>query len=181
MRRKREKVEISGDDEQVVSFRLGKETFAVNVSQVREIGKVQDITKVPKMPEYIEGVVNLRGQITTVIDLKKRLHIAAEVGGGTTSASRIIIAEIGDSQIGIIVDAVEDVMRISRSSISPLPKTLNTGVEATSLTGICKLGDKLVMMLDLGSIMSESEKARLTMNDQTQGTMQERAVAEVLK
>ncbi len=87
MRRKREKVELTGDEEQIVSFRLGKSTFAVSVNQVREIGKVQDITKIPKMPNYIEGVMNLRGQITTVIDLRKRFNIDDGVGGRTAQSS----------------------------------------------------------------------------------------------
>jgi purine-binding chemotaxis protein CheW len=179
MRRRREKVEISGDEEQIVSFRLGRETFAVKVTQVREIGKVQDITKIPKMPDYIEGVMNLRGQITTVIDLKKRFGISA--GEGRTAQSRIIVAEIGDNQLGIIVDAVEDVMRISRTSISAPPKTLTTGVEAAALTGICKLGDKLVMMLDLERIMSDGDKARLGMTDKTQTAVDQKEAAEVSK
>jgi len=160
-RRKREKGELTGDEEQLVSFKLGKETFAVKVSQVREIGKVQDITKVPRMPSFIEGVLNLRGQITTVIDLKKRFNICLEGGMGTTSASRIIIAEIGDTQIGIIVDAVEDVMRVPRQSISPPPATLTAGAESNYLTGICKLPDRLVMLLDLNKIMSSSEMEQI--------------------
>lgn len=161
-RRKREKVEISGDEEQIVSFLLGKETFAVKVSQVREIGKVQDITKIPKMPDYIEGVMNLRGQITTVIDLKKRFGI--ETGDGRTGQSRIIVAEIGDNQLGIIVDAVEDVMRVPRSSISDPPKNIAVGAESTALTGICKLSNKLVMMLDLEKIV-DSDMARIKLGD----------------
>ena len=107
MRKNRQKIELTGDEEQLVSFLLGKETFGVKVTQVREIGKVQDITKVPRMPDFIEGVMNLRGQITTVIDLKKRFAIA-EDANGRTAQSRIIVAEIGDTQLGIIVDAVEE-------------------------------------------------------------------------
>lgn len=160
-RRKREKVELTGDEEQLVSFRLGKETFAVNVSQVREIGKVQDITRVPKMPSYVEGVLNLRGQITTVIDLKKRLNIASEGSEGYSAASRIIIAEIGDTQIGIVVDAVEDVMRVPRASISPPPKNLTIGSEKGILTGICKLPNRLVMLLDLTMIMGSGDLDRI--------------------
>ncbi len=160
-RRKREKVELTGDEEQIVSFRLGKETFAVSVSQVREIGKVQDITRVPKMPAYVEGVLNLRGQITTVIDLKKRLNIASEGGNGQSSASRIIIAEIGDTQIGIVVDEVEDVMRVPRASISPPPKNLTIGSEQGILKGICKLPNRLVMLLDLTLIMGSGELDRI--------------------
>jgi len=152
-RRKREKVELTGDEEQIVSFKLGKETFGVRVAQVREIGKVQNITRIPKMPDFIEGVMNLRGQITTVIDLKKRFGID-DCGKGVTTASRIIVAEIGDTQIGIVVDEVEDVMRVPRQSISPPPRTLTMGMEAGFLTGICKLPDRMVMLLDLEKVMS---------------------------
>ena len=159
-RRKREKVELTGDEEQIVSFKLGKEIFGVRVSQVCEIGKVQNITRIPKMPDYIEGVMNLRGQITTVIDLKKRFGIDGN-GKGVTTASRIIVAEIGDTQIGIIVDEVEDVMRVPRQSISPPPRTLTVGVETSFLTGICKLPDRMVMLLDLDKVMSANELDQL--------------------
>jgi purine-binding chemotaxis protein CheW len=160
-RRKREKVELTGDEEQIVSFKLGKETFGVRVSQVREIGKVQNITKIPKMPDYIEGVMNLRGQITTVIDLKKRFGIDGN-GSGITTASRIIVAEIGDTQIGIIVDEVEDVMRVPRQSISPPPRTLTIGVEAGFLTAICKLPDRMVMLLDLDKVMTVNDLGQIS-------------------
>ncbi|QLH74266.1 MAG: purine-binding chemotaxis protein CheW [Methanomassiliicoccales archaeon] len=153
MRRRREKIEISGDEEQLVSFKLGKETFAVSVSQVREIVKVHDITRIPKMPHYVEGVMNLRGQVTTVIDLKKRFNISTSDDQGRTAQSRIIVAEIGDNQLGIVVDSIEDVMRVSRSTISPPPKTLSMGVDTRFLTGICKTPDKLIMLLDLNNII----------------------------
>jgi len=162
VRRKREKVEISGDEEQLVSFKLGKDTFAVKVSQVREIVKVQDITRIPKMPHYVEGVMNLRGQVTTVIDLKKRFNIDSGENAGQTAQSRIIVAEIGDNQLGIIVDSVEDVMRVSRSTISPPPRTLSTGLDTKFLTGICKMPTKLIMLLDLNNmIVSETDQGKI--------------------
>lgn len=164
MRRRREKMELTGDEEQIVSFRLGKETFAVKVAQVREIGKVQDITHIPKMPDYVEGVMNLRGQITTVIDLKKRFGIVSEAGTERTAQSRIIVAEIGDHQLGIIVDSVEDVMRVPRNSISPVPKTLSTGLQSSFLQGICKLQNKLIMLLDLGKMISDEGEMNMVMS-----------------
>jgi len=151
MRAKREKVEESGDEEQIVSFRLGNETFGVKVSDVREIGKVQNITKIPKMPEYIEGVMNLRGQVTTVIDLKKRLNIDRSTV--LTDQSRIIIAEVSDNQLGIIVDSVEDVIRIPRSSISPPPRTLMATQDSSALVGICKVKERMIMLMDIGKTM----------------------------
>ncbi|MBI0584374.1 MAG: purine-binding chemotaxis protein CheW [Methanomassiliicoccus sp.] len=177
MARKRGKVELTGDVEQIVSFRLGRETFAIVVSQVREIRKVEDITRVPKMPQYIEGVMNLRGQITTVVDLKKRLNIASD-GASRTAQSRIIVAEIGENQLGIIVDAVEDVMRVPKASISPPPKTL-AGTDSSALTGISKMPDKLIMMLDLEKVVGGVEMARLGGDPGINGTIEQKEFAEV--
>ena len=161
LRGKREKVELTGDVEQIVSFVLGKESFAVKVSQVREIVKLQDITKVPKMTDFIEGVMNLRGQITTVIDLKKRFRICSD--DARTNQSRIIVAEVGENhQIGIIVDAVEDVMRVPSASISPPPKTISNNIGSSFIVGICKLPNKLIIILDLNKVMDQSEIGKLS-------------------
>ena len=110
-----DKNEATGSEVQLVQFKLGTEFFGVKVEQVREIVKLGDITHVPKMPEFIEGVMNLRGQITTIIDLRIRFGIVA--ADGRTSQSRVIVAEIGDIQVGIIVDSVQDVIRVLTNSL----------------------------------------------------------------
>jgi purine-binding chemotaxis protein CheW len=159
-RKNRENAEGSGNEIQLVSFKLGKETFAVNVEQVREIGKVEQITQVPKMPDFIEGVMNLRGQITTIIDLRRRFGILGE--DGRTSQSRVIVAEIGDIQIGIIVDSVQDVIRVPAKSLSLPPKTVSRNVDARFLTGICKQPDTLIMLIDLLSILGNDEIGQIS-------------------
>ena len=143
--RKIAKLEDVGDEKQLVSFKLSNETYAVDVSQVRSIGKVEEITRVPKMPSFVEGVMNLRGQITTVIDLKRRFDI--EGGDGRTEQSRIIVAEIGDTQVGMIVDSVKDVIRVPQKSISPPPKTIESKLDTRFLTGICNISDHLIMII----------------------------------
>jgi purine-binding chemotaxis protein CheW len=155
MSEREDRNEFAGSEVQLVSFKLGKETFAVNVDQVREIGKVEQITHIPKMPNYVEGVMNLRGQITTIIDLRMRFGITGE--GGRTAQSRIIVAEIGENQLGIIVDSVQDVTRVAKQSISPPPKTVSKKVDTSFLTGICKLPDRLIMLLDLSKLLSDEE------------------------
>lgn len=150
----------AADEIQLVSFKLGAETFAVNVDQVREIGKVDQITKVPKMPHFIEGVMNLRGQITTIIDLRRRFGISGD--GGHTSQSRVIVAEIGDMQLGIIVDSVQDVIRVPAKSLSPPPKTVASKVDASFLTGICKLPDDLIMLIDLTNLLGHEEMGQIS-------------------
>lgn len=157
MRRKKEKREFQGNEVQLVTFRLGTEVFGVHVAQVRSIGKVEKITHVPKMPEFIEGVLNLRGLVTTVIDLKKRFEIEGE---RITPRSRIIVAEIGKNQLGLIVDSVEDVVRVSPDNISPPPKTLSAVMDAGFLTSICKTQDDLILLIDLSKILSEPEKEK---------------------
>jgi purine-binding chemotaxis protein CheW len=155
MRNKREKVEEVGEEKQLVSFKLGNETYAVDVGQVRSIGKVDEITHVPKMPAFVEGVMNLRGQITTVIDLRRRFDIIGE--GARTEQSRIIVAEIGDTQVGMIVDSVRDVIRVPAKSISPPPKTIASKLDSRFLTGICNLSDQLVMIIDLSNILKQDD------------------------
>lgn len=161
MKAKTEKSERTKSDEeiQLVSFKIGKETFAVYVSQVREIGRVEEITQVPNMPDFIEGVMDLRGQITTVIDLRRRFGITEKQE--RTDLSRIIVAEIDNNQMGIIVDSVQDVIRISPEVISPPPEVVSRTVDSQFLTGVCRLQDELVMLLDLNNLFSEDEKEGL--------------------
>jgi purine-binding chemotaxis protein CheW len=157
--RNREFQEESGSEIQLVSFKLGRETFAVNVEQVREIGKVERITSVPKMPSFIEGVMNLRGQITTIIDLQKRFGIVG--GGERTDQSRVIVAEIGDIQVGIIVDSVADVITVSSSTLAPPPKSVSSETEARFLTHICKAQGELILLVDLPTIIDYEDMGKL--------------------
>ena len=159
-KKNRENIDSSDTEVQLVSFKLGKETFAVNIEQVREIGKVERITHVPKMPDFIEGVMNLRGQITTIIDLRRRFGIEGQEA--RTPQSRVIVAEIGDTQLGIIVDSVQDVIRVPSKSLSPPPKTVSSNVDARFLTGICKQPDTLIMLIDLTNILDYEEMGQVT-------------------
>jgi purine-binding chemotaxis protein CheW len=152
----KEKEEKTKEELQLVSFKLGKETFAVYVNQVREIGRVEEITQVPNMPEFIEGVMDLRGQITTVIDLRRRFGIKET--SERTEDSRIIVAEIDNNQMGIIVDSVQDVIRVSPEVISPPPEVVSRRVDSKFLKGVCRQQDELIMLLDLNNLFSDEEK-----------------------
>ena len=154
-KRNEKQPEIAKNETQLVQFKLGDEFFGVDVEQVREIVKYDEVTKVPRMPVFIEGVMNLRGQITTIIDLRQRFGISGD--GGRTTQSRIIVAEIGENQVGIIVDSVSDVIRVSSETISPTPKVLSSKVDTKFLTGICRLEDGLMMLLNLGNLLTDEE------------------------
>jgi len=125
MRRRREKREYTGNEIQLLTFTLGHETFAVNVSQVREISRVERITKVPRMPHFIEGVMNLRDQITTIVDMRKLF--GTDLTLSKPEHLKIIVAEVKEHQLGLIV-GVKDVIRVPPQSIHPPSRKARLGV-----------------------------------------------------
>ncbi len=149
--------ESIGKEIQLVVFRLAREEYGVDIQQVREIIKVIDITRVPKAPEFIEGVINLRGQITPIMDLRKRLDLPELERGEET---RIIIIEIGKNVVGMIVDAVMEVHRLPEKNIDPTP-TISSEVGSEFINGVGKLGDRLLILLDLKKILSKKEEKQL--------------------
>jgi purine-binding chemotaxis protein CheW len=143
---------------QLVIFQLGREEFAVEVTQVREIIRMQDITRMPKAPSFVEGIINLRGQIIAVLDLAQRLNLEAAERGSET---RIIVVEAGDIKVGMIVDSVSEVMRISEDEVEPSP-ALAADVEAVYLKGVVKQENRLIILLDLTRILATEEMMELS-------------------
>ena len=112
-----EKTESSGvNQQQLVVFKLGGEDFGVDISQVREIIRKGDITVVPNAPEFVKGVINLRGQITTIIDLRTKLGLAGKEEGDEQQ-ERVIVVEAGNNMVGMAVDAVTEVTYLSEGDI----------------------------------------------------------------
>jgi purine-binding chemotaxis protein CheW len=143
---------------EVVAFRLGDEEFCLDIANVREIKEMMPITRVPNAPDFIEGVINLRGQITAVIDLKKKLGYYDE---STLEDKNIIIADIKGETVGIIVDSVSDVLTLSEEEIEQPPKMLASKVDTKFIKGIAKInnGERLLIMLDLDKLFEEDEWA----------------------
>ncbi len=142
---------------QLLSFGLGKEDFGVDVTQVREILQIPQITNIPNSPEFIEGVINLRGQITTVVDLRKRLGIGS---GELSEDSRIIIVELEGAPVGMIVDFVSEVIKMPLDDIDPTP-SISTDETVDYIRGVGKLEDKLLVILDIEKVLSKGEVQRL--------------------
>lgn len=138
---------------QMVVFRLADEEFAVEVSSVEAIIKLQAITKVPHAPAHVVGVTNLRGNIVPVIDLKKRLNLPKTEPSADT---RIIVALLQDAKVGMVVDSVSQVIEIEDSQIEPTPQ-LSTSIDTTFIRGIVKVEQLLVIMLDLTKIFSDEK------------------------
>jgi purine-binding chemotaxis protein CheW len=145
-------------ERQLVVFTLADEDYGVDIGTVREIIRIQTITKVPKTPRFIEGVINLRGKVIPVIDLRKRFDLTA---GAADKDSRIVVIDIGGQDIGVIVDAVTEVLRIPADSVEP-PSSIIASVESEYLLGIAKLASRLIILLDLQKVFSNKEITQLS-------------------
>src|ERR1700684_3282825 len=142
---------------QVVGFRIGAETFGVPISIVREIVRVPAITAVPNAPDYIEGVINLRGKIISVIDLRKRF---GETNIKPTKKNRIVVVDLNERSVGLLVNSASEVLKIPPSEIEA-PHDLFQDGEVDYVTGVAKLKGRLVILLDLEKVMQRSELRRL--------------------
>lgn len=139
---------------QMVVFQLGGEEFGVEIMKVQEIIRMPEITQIPQSPEYVEGVINLRGKIIVVINLDTRFNLSSK---DIDEHSRIIVVEIGDNVVGMIVDSVNEVLRINASSIDPAPELVTSGVSREYITGVGKLDDRLLILLDLAKVLNKKE------------------------
>ena len=144
---------LQQDEQQLVVFDLSTEAYGVDIGAVREIIRLQDITKVPRTPEFVEGVINLRGKVIPVVDLRKRFGLPAEA---ESKENRIVVVDIGAQDIGVIVDAVTEVLRIATESVEP-PASVITTADSEYLLGIAKLDSRLIILLDLEQVLTESE------------------------
>jgi purine-binding chemotaxis protein CheW len=139
---------------QLVIFKLGQEEYGVSILQVQEIKRITDITRVPHTPEYITGVINLRGSVLPVIDLKKRLNLPGQV---STEDTRIIIVKVKEISIGMIVDAVSEVMTIKEQDIDS-PEVVAGSISANYLSGVGKLENRLLILLNLEEIIGMGQE-----------------------
>lgn len=143
--------------EQLVVFQLAGETYGVDIAHVHEIIRLQHITQVPRTPEFVEGVINLRGRIIPVIDLHKRFGLPP---AEATNNTRIMVVEVNGITVGMIVDAVLEVLRLPEENIEPPPPIIK-GVDVAYLRGVGKWEDKLIILLDLDRVLRESEQEQL--------------------
>ncbi len=143
----------------LVTFELSGEEFGVDIMQVSEVIPVPRITRVPQAPECIKGLINLRGKILVVIDLNKRLGLSSRE---TDSLSRVIIVEVKDTVIGMLVNSVKEVIRLPLSSIELTPEMIKSKINVEYLTGIGKVGNRLLILLNLARVVGEEEIEELS-------------------
>lgn len=141
-------------EKQLVIFELGKEQFGIEIAAVEGIVKMQEITRIPYAPSYMEGITNLRGSVLPVIDLRKRFGLQEEE---ETRDTRIITVNMDSIKIGMIVSSVTEVLTIDDNVIET-PQGMMTSINSQFITGVAKIDNRLVILLSLADILSSDEK-----------------------
>lgn len=139
-----------GDQLQLVTFEVAGEEFAVDILAVHEINRMMELTRVPQSPPEVEGVINLRGRIIPVLDLRRRFSMAP---GQRDEHSRIVVVEVHSRVLGFIVDRVHEVLRIDSSIVDPAPQMV-CSIDSDFIAGVGKLKDRLIILLDLPKLFS---------------------------
>lgn len=154
-------VQTADEQRQLVVFALAGEMYGVDIHQVREIIRVPEITGVPRTPDFVEGVINLRGSVIPIIDLRKRFGFAS---ADDDADKRIVVIEMEDKTLGVIVDAVSEVLRLDDDLIEP-PSPYIVTVDSQYITGIARLEDQLIILLQLDRVLSTEERDELRQMD----------------
>ncbi|MCL6636873.1 MAG: chemotaxis protein CheW [Alicyclobacillus sp.] len=144
-------------DQQVIVFTVAGEQYGVPVEQVQSIERMLPITRVPKTLPFIKGVVNLRGVVLPVLDMRERFGFAP---AETTEDARVVVVRSDRYTVGLVVDAVDDVTVVPKSAIEPPPAMVG-GVEAVYLHGVARLAERLLILLNLDRVLSDAEERQL--------------------
>jgi len=152
----REDQESLGAIVQLVSFMLDDVEYGIDILAVHEILRMPDITRLPNTPVYVRGVINLRGNVIPVVDVRERFGLSK---AKITDLTRIIVVEIGEKLVGLLVDNVYQVVRMPEKNIDP-PSDLIEGVSEEFIKGIGRLQDRLIVILNLGNILFSEEEAQ---------------------
>lgn len=154
-----EELLVSDDDEntqenQYLLCKLDVEEYGINIADVQSIEELQKIVAVPDMPVYVKGVINLRGQVIPVIDMRLKLHMEEREYDDRTC---IVIVRIGNSNVGLIVDTVSEVINIPENSIDPSPSFKDSAKDNRYISGIGKIGEEVKILLDVSKLLEEKE------------------------
>lgn len=148
---------IDGDVKQLISFMVGNEEYAMEIVRVKEVIRTPTITRLPKAPSFVKGIINLRGDVIPIVDLRDKFGLeAAEY----TSSTRVIVVDVEGKLIGMIVDAASQVIRVPTDQIEPPPPVAG-GLPSDLIEGVGKIGERLIVLLDIDMILSSTEKVQL--------------------
>jgi len=142
---------------QLVSFNIGQEEFGLGIQSIQEINRMVEITRVPNSPEFVSGVINLRGKVIPIINLRKRFGFPPKENDRNT---RIIVVELSGMVVGFVVDSVSEVLRIPKNITEP-PPSIIAGIGSEYITAVAKLDNRLLILLDLERVLKDKEKQEL--------------------
>jgi purine-binding chemotaxis protein CheW len=151
------------EDKKILVFLVASKELGLDISCVREVLRPQEIYPLPNAPPFIEGVINLRGHIVTLIDLRKRLT-TKEMGEETNK--RIIICRVNRFIVGLTVNSLREIIGLSREDIKPLPEVVSMQMEADMISGIAKVGERIIPILNLEHILTKKEVTELSTIEQ---------------
>jgi purine-binding chemotaxis protein CheW len=146
---------------QVACFRLGNDLYAVDIMRIKEIIRPQKLTSLPKAPDFVDGVLNLRGNVVPVLDLRKRFDLPILDSG---QSSRLLIVKVVGQLLGLVVDDVTEVIAVPVKDIKPPPQVVN-GVGGEYLLGVCLSSESLIMLLNLDKLLTRREADELGLFD----------------
>jgi purine-binding chemotaxis protein CheW len=149
--------QLSGQTLHIVTFALDGEEYGVEIGQVQEINRMVTITGVPRTPYFVEGVINLRGRLIPIIDLRSRFGLKRCEHDKQT---RIVVTELAGRRVGMVVDSVSEVLRIPVENVEAAPE-LVVSAETHYIRGVGSVGDRLIILIDLGNVVSKSEQQQL--------------------
>lgn len=142
---------------QLVGFKVGNEFFGAPIEKVKEIVRVPEVTPVPDTPDFLKGVINLRGRLIPVVDISRLIKVESE---GRRQSNRVLVLELNGGVIGVVVDSASEILKISEDSIERRPGLVSS-VGAAYVTGIGRLKDRLIVLLDLTRLLNPEEMKKI--------------------
>lgn len=152
-----QELETYTDMLQFVTFRLAGQKYAVDILKAQEINILKEITAIPNAPDYVEGAINLRGKVIPVLNLRKKFHLEAQPLNDQT---KVIVIDIRGVVMGVIIDAVSDVLRVPANLVEPPPPVASV-IRTDFVRGVAKLPDGLVIILDMDKLLDPTEQQAL--------------------
>lgn len=149
--------DLEGELNQLISFMVGDEEYGIEILRVKEIIRSSEITPLPRSPSFVKGIINLRGDVIPIIDLRDKFGLD---GSERTAATRVIVVDVDGRLVGMVVDSASQVVRIASDQIAPPPPIIG-GISTEYLKGVAKLNDRLVILLNIDKILSSDERIDL--------------------
>jgi len=149
--------DMEGDLNQLISFIVGEEEYGLEILRVKEVIRLREITRLPRAPSFVKGIINLRGDVIPIIDLRDRFGLERKE---YTSMTRVIVVDVDGRLVGMVVDAASQVVRVPADQIDPPPPIVG-GLSAEFIKGVGKLDERLIILLNIDRILSIQEKVEL--------------------